>query len=209
MLDALALGEQPREDLARRRAVLRRHHMIDPARAHQLAGRVAQQLAAMTVEQSDGAVAVEDHEQRAGDIEVGLGAIALDAQDGLDDPRLISALLALPELDQHNCPARDLGDGPGHLGDGQLAAQRGAVTAPDRHHRLAGPGGLAGRRAEHVLEAAAERNVGGPAGLRLERVVDVQHRRVLVAAVRQAHRNPERVQQGGARRHSAWGNRSH
>ena len=76
----LAAGDQPLERLPGRRAVLLRHHLVEPVRADQL----AEDLAALAVEQPDRAVGVEDHQQRAGDVEVGLRAVALDAQHGLD-----------------------------------------------------------------------------------------------------------------------------
>ena len=97
--------------------------------------------------------------------------------------------VALAGVDEHRRPAGDLAPAR-DLGDGQLAAQRRAVAAADAHHRAPGPRGLAGRRAEHVLEAAAERVVGGPAGDLLERRVDVQQRRVGVARVGQATATP-------------------
>ena len=113
----LAAGDQALERLPGRSAVLLRDHALEPVLADQL----AEDLAPLAVEQADGAVGVEDHQQRAGHVEVGLRAIALHAEHGLDQRG----------VDEDQRPAARARD----LGDGQLAAGRRAVGAAQRDHR--------------------------------------------------------------------------
>ena len=80
VVDRILLGEQPTQCLTRGGALLGRHDLGEPVGAHELAARVLEHLAALAVEERDHAVRGQDHEQRARNVEVGLGAVGLDAQ---------------------------------------------------------------------------------------------------------------------------------
>ena len=162
--------------------------VVEPVRADQLAARVAEQLAAVAVEQVDRPVGVAGRAGRAGDVEVATArGRARDSRTVIVDQHALRRAgrprAAIVSTVPHPDDAAVGCDQP-------VLAVAGAVAVASRLAALARPGTrsrLAGRSAPpHGSGPRPNALVGGPAGEVLERGVDVDER----VGVRHAHRDP-------------------
>jgi hypothetical protein len=129
-------GERSGERGARRRAPLLGNALLEPVAADELPLRVAEDLAALAVDQCNAAVAVQREQHDLGEIEVALGPVTLA-------PQRVGGRLArrdvVDEADEaRRARARDLADRQRGGKQAAVAAQRDDLAADADDARVAG-----------------------------------------------------------------------